>query len=64
MLDRFDFGDLSVHFTAVDDEHKPKFTVPIHPHGFLEMFQDVLKWKERFGRGADIGRPNREDCNA
>ena len=24
------------------------------------MFQEVLEWKERFVRGADAGRPNRE----
>ena len=57
-LDRFDHGDLSVQLTAVDDHHQPKFTVPIQPHGIFEMFQDVLAWKERFGRGADIGRSN------
>ena len=56
-LDRFDHGDLSVHLTAVDDQHQPKFTVQIQPHGSLEMFQDVLAWRDQFGRGSSIGRP-------
>jgi hypothetical protein len=55
-LDRFDHGELSVQLTTVNDHQEPKFTIPIHPHGFLDMFQDVLEWKEKFGRGTDIGR--------
>jgi hypothetical protein len=64
MLDRFDHGDLSLHLTALDDQREPKFTVQIQPQGALEMFQDVLEWRERFGRGAAIGRPSREDEKA
>ena len=60
-LDRFDHGNLSLHLTAVDDQQQPKFTVQIQPHGFLEMFQDVLGWRDQFGRGSAIGRPTSEE---
>jgi hypothetical protein len=56
-LDRFDHGNLHLGLTVLDSEQKPQFTVPIHPDKDWEMFQDILAWRDRFGRGPDIGRP-------
>jgi len=71
MLDRFDHGKLTINLTphARDDDddddddetskpaEAPLPPIQIHPHGFLEMFQEALEWREKFGRGAAIGRP-------
>ena len=60
MLARFDHGDLSIRLTPRDDQQQAQPAVQIQPHGPLEMFQDVLDWNVRFGRGAKIGRPTLE----
>lgn len=64
MLDRFDHGDLDINLTPKDEDDEPKFTVPIQPHGFLEMFQDQLQWREEFGKRRETSRPAREETPA
>ena len=59
-LDCFDHGFLSLRFQAMDDEEcvpLPETEVEINPCGYFEMFQDALRWREEYGMGTDIGRP-------
>lgn len=51
-LDRFEMGDLRIlhRVEGLAEE------VQIHPRGHLQLFQEYLNWKERFGRGEDINR--------
>ena len=57
IFDQYDFGELNIQFTAEgEDDEAGGFTVQIHPHGILDMHDEVFGWRERFGRGTDIGR--------
>lgn len=49
-LDRFDYGELSIHMTATTEDNEPLFTTKIHPHGHFELFQDLLAWRNTFSR--------------
>lgn len=55
-IDRFDHGVLAIQHGLPNDEGELQDPVTIQPSGFFEMFQDAVRWKEEYGRGATIGR--------
>ncbi len=59
-LDRFDHGFLSPKFrkSALEEcTPIPETEVAITSDDSNELFQDAVRWKDKFSRGMDIGRP-------
>jgi hypothetical protein len=56
LFDRFEHGVLEIRHGKPNEDEELIDPVVIHPHGFLEMIQDSLRWKEEYSRGKNIGR--------